>query len=91
MDMAGCETFTADEVSRMFGIHRNSVYRAAKNGDLRTVRAPVRRVLFPRREILKASRNPMPPGRAVWRASRSRACGCSSMADWSCRIWMRSR
>jgi excisionase family DNA binding protein len=40
------ETLTVAEVATLFGIHPNSVYRAAKSGDLRTVRAPVRRVLF---------------------------------------------
>jgi excisionase family DNA binding protein len=45
------ETLTVAEVAALFGIHPNSVYRAAKNGDLRTVQAPVRRVLFARREV----------------------------------------
>lgn len=45
------ETLTVAEVAALFGIHPNSVYRAAKSGDLRTVQAPVRRVLFARREV----------------------------------------
>jgi excisionase family DNA binding protein len=45
------ETLTVAEVSALFGIHPNSVYRAAKSGDLRPVQTPVRRVLFAKREI----------------------------------------
>jgi predicted site-specific integrase-resolvase len=45
------ETLTVAEVSQLFGISPNSVYRAAKTGHLAPVQAPVRRVLFARREI----------------------------------------
>lgn len=45
------ETLTVAEVAEMFGLSANSVYRAAARGDLRPVQAPVRRVLFARREV----------------------------------------
>jgi excisionase family DNA binding protein len=59
------ETLTVAEVAELFGIHRNSVYRAAKVGDLRPIQAPVRRVLFARREIeqlLRIYRSTAPDG-----------------------------